>query len=490
MLLGFLILGCSAPCEEGFAKAANGTCQPISTGGGDDTDTPADDSGGDSGDSGTDSDPPVEELPHSLGDPITTHDSYFMNSREWMDAEVIGTDRAIVAGVSGWAWYDLENTEPLLEEFSQRTYRLSLDRDEMRAYFATRASNLVVVDVSTDSPTPIEIWVPKITQGYHEDIAADGGIVLLGGLDEGLIVLDRDLERLATVEATEAFGCALLDDRGLYADGSTLILLDLSNPESPIELDRADLRGTGRDIAYDGTHVAVATGGTGVDVFSVADDALVAEGELDLPGSAFNVALDGDWLWIASWEVVGLAWLGEGGPVMVGHEPPKQSAMGLGVNDGVVAVGDWQNLTVMHHEDGLAGPEFHDVSPIWVDPNSDEPVAVKLTNWGAMDLELELTPTQGYELSSSALTLSPGGSETLQLTPPGDQGELAVISYTSNDPDEPEGQLTVRSSTTQIGSTHQDFELLGFTPPDTTLEAYQLSDYLGQVVVLVYFTTW
>lgn len=482
VFLGILSFACREPCLRGFARAADGACHPVAS-------DPTCDSGSPTYDSSPDTDEPEVELPLVLGDPIETVDGELEPYVEWLDAVVIDKTRAIVAGVSGWAWYDLENHVRLAEHSSGRTYRVAVDRDTQRAFFATRADRIVVVDVSTDTPTPVDLpgWV---TEGFHEDISADGGVVLLGALDEGLVVMDSDLNRLATVPADTAFGVSILDGRGLFADGDELVLLDLSEPSNPVELDRASLRGTGRDIDFDGADVAVAMGGSGVDVFEVVDDALVATGELDVPGSAFGVSLDGDWLWVAAWEVTALAWLGDGGPVVVGHEDPLQSAMGIGAYEGVVAVADWQSLTVLQHNEGLAGPELHDPSPIWVESGSTENVAVVITNWGALELELSLTTTSDFELSTGSLSLSPSGSEVIQLTPPGDQGEQAVIDYTSNDPDETSGQIVVRAKSTQIGSTHPDFELLGFTPPETALSTYALSDYLGQVVLLDYFTTW
>jgi len=41
-----------------------------------------------------------------------------------------------------------------------------------------------------------------------------------------------------------------------------------------------------------------------------------------------------------------------------------------------------------------------------------------------------------------------------------------------------------------VGVEHEDFELLGITWPDTTLESYRLSDYRGDVVFLAYFATY
>ncbi len=200
VFLGILSFACREPCLRGFARAADGACHPVAS-------DPTCDSGSPTYDSSPDTDEPEVELPLVLGDPIETVDGELEPYVEWLDAVVIDKTRAIVAGVSGWAWYDLENHVRLAEHSSGRTYRVAVDRDTQRAFFATRADRIVVVvvDVSTDTPTPVDLpgWV---TEGFHEDISADGGVVLLGALDEGLVVMDSDLNRLTSPVLLDADG--------------------------------------------------------------------------------------------------------------------------------------------------------------------------------------------------------------------------------------------------------------------------------------------
>lgn len=65
-----------------------------------------------------------------------------------------------------------------------------------------------------------------------------------------------------------------------------------------------------------------------------------------------------------------------------------------------------------------------------------------------------------------------------------------VITWSSDDPDEPAGEIALLVADQGVGAAHADFEMLGFTPPDGDLRQYRLSDYLGQVVILDYFATW
>ncbi|MDP7111369.1 MAG: hypothetical protein QGH45_05375, partial [Myxococcota bacterium] len=98
-------------------------------------------------------------------------------------------------------------------------------------------------------------------------------------------------------------------------------------------------------------------GGNGAAVFEVDGDSLVELGRVAPPGSALSVALDGDYLWIGGWELVGLAWIGPDGPLMLGHEPPESSAMGVGATGGVAVVADWYFVTTMARGDLVAGSE-------------------------------------------------------------------------------------------------------------------------------------
>lgn len=428
--------------------------------------------------------------PLTHGDPITTYETTSGDFAEWMDAEVLEDGRTVLIGVTGLAIVDTETGEALrLPEGhgDGRAYRLAVDNDIV--YMASRADSIRRVDISGDDPVFMDNGPgTQPTTGYHEDISAEGGIVLLGGLDEGLKVLDDTLQTLATVEATSAFGVKKFGDRGLYTDADELVLLDLTDPTNPVELDRLTTAGTGRDIDVEGTRVAVAMGGSGVEIFRLEDDKLLSRGTLTLPGSAFGVDVDGDWAWIAAWETVGLAWLGAGGPVMVGHEDPVQSAMGLGARDGVAVIGDWMNITYMKRAGDFMGPEVHDPGPILYQQGATDPLPVLYTNYGAETLEMELSIGSDWSLSETSLTIEPGASELVTATPGATQ--TMRIDWTSNDPDEATGHTNLDTATTGVGTTHPDFSLLGFTPPETATDTYSLSDYAGTNVFIAYFTTW
>ena len=265
------------------------------------------------------------------------------------------------------------------------------------------------------------------------------------------------------------------------ADGEALTLYDVSDPASPTALDTAELRGTGRDIDFDGENVAVALGARGVSLFEVVDDALVPRGDLEMPGSASGVDLDGDWLWVGAWDVMALAWIGPGGPAVVGHETFGGAAMGIGAKDGVALVPAWQDLPIVRRTGLVAGPEVH---PPRIINLIDNTATVKLQNWGAHDLEISLE-AQGFELSESAFTLAPGDVKSVEVsTSFGGQGSLLL---STNDVDEATVNVPIQSGNGSLGSAHPDFSLPSFTWPGGTEGVTSLSDYEGQPVFIAYW---
>lgn len=467
-----LVAGCGPTCEAGFLEGSDGNCYPY--------DAPPDDTA-------VDDTAPIGPIDLDWGDPITTLGSERISMAvEWMDAVILeGGALGVVVGQGGFAVISMDDASVLYQEEAERGYRVDLDGDV--AWIATRQHGVFQLDLS-DPEAPRRGPRFEVGAGYHEDISADDGRVLIGGQESGALFYDDTGRRLGQIPADYAFGVALDGDRALIADGAVLELWDVSDLADPQPLAQAPLPATGRDISWSGGRAAVALGGAGAIAFEVDDDALTEIGTFALPGSVFSVALDRELLWIGAWEVVGLAWLGEGGPVMLGHERPHQSAMGLTARGGKALVADWQNHTVMEAQVGLAGPELHLADRIWFSEGGGERQQVTLTNWGAFDLSLHFQDAPGFALSEVDFTIAPGDSAVLQIEAL--EGTDGVLAFTSDDPDEEEGQARLEFARSTLGQVHPDFELPGFVHPDTQTRPYRLSENRGRVTFLAYWTTW
>lgn len=472
------------PCPPGSHREEDGLCHLD-----EDTGTTGEDGGG-PGDGGS------EEQPLDLapGDPITTLGTATGDFYEHVDAEVIDQDWAILVGQGGFSIASMADGHIDGQYATDRGYYVGMA--DGIAWVGTKYGGLYEVDLS-DPTAPVQgrRQPPGVADAAHQDLDFNGELIAVSWLDQGVQLLSHaDLTDVAWVSASEARGLALGEGMLLYCDEegdeAWLVLVDLSQPSSPVELDRVALPARGHDVSVQGERVAVALGGNGVAVFERQGDVLVERGQVNLPGTTTGVALDGDYLWTSSWEVAGLVWVGEGNtPVAIGHEEVTESAMGIGAGFGRAMVADWFYTTALQAEEGLAGPELVVDDTLYIDGDAGAGSVYRLELWnnGAFDLELALEVSAGdFALDTTAATLESGQrlGVLVEQTSSNPDGAVAI---TSNDPDEASVTVEIRGSATGIGQPHVDATLQGFTWPDGALSNYRISDFEGEVLFLAYW---
>ncbi len=407
---------------------------------------------------------------------------------EWVDAAMLESGLALMAGQGGFAVVDAATAE-------ERAFVPG-----PRALRAAAADGLGVLGTRTDGLQLLDLRDPLVpTRGprvgpppggeVHEDVAVDGGRVLSAWRAAGAALHAGDGGLLGVIPAEDAVAVALQGDRALVGDGDELGLWDLSDPAAPVRLDVAPLAAPARDLAWRGDHAAVGLGGQGVAVFAVEGDGLRARGSLAVPGSALSVAVDGDDLWIASWTTTALADLGADPPALRGHEAPYESAMGVAAGGGRAVVADWTAASALVAVPGARGPELVGPAPVFFDPALRGPRFVEVGNAGQLPLQVELDPlSDGYTASPMSWTVEPGGAVSVELRPPAD-GELraAELRGRTNDADEPELRLRLGPADAGVGSAHADLRLPAVRAGTTSVETLSLADQRGKVVVIAYW---
>ncbi len=475
--IALFIFGCQPDCGEGFAEDVDGDCVP-------DVDT-SDSVTLDSQDTGT-------PLGYAYGDPIeVVRHQTEMGESNWHFLDVVALDEelVLVAGQGGLGVLEIESAQVRWGKAHQRIYDLAWDPSLEQAYMGTRLDRIDVMDLGDrDQPMPVGTMLEWL--GYHEDIAADEGRVLVAAPQTGAVLLDgASLTMLSTIEASWASAVGLHGDLAVVGDADEIVLYDLAAPEEPLELDRVAVRATARDIAFDGEHLAVALGGHGVAVIELVDDTLVLRNQLDLPGPSYGVALDGDELWVSAWSEVALIGLGTGEPLLLGSEPVPTATSGLAARGGRAVAADWFELTTFVRHEGLAGPELLVPETAWSDGDDPPTATVKLSNLGAMTLEVSLSVQDpAISVSTDLVVLEPGETDTVSVS--GETGsELRTqLDLVTNDPDETEVAIALGTGDQSVGLPHEELELQGFVYPDTNLAPYRLSEQTGRVVFLAYFS--
>lgn len=474
------LVGCTGgdkPCPAGSERRADGLCYLVESDGADGGEPDAD--------TGEGPQPPTGD------DPILTTGRGRPEGElmyEFVDAAMIDETWAIAVGQGGFTIVDIRDASLAVVEGERRALRV--DTDGGLAALSTRDNSMPLVDVSDPTaPRKLEPLRFDRVDAPSEDVSVDGGRILIGFRGEGAQLWNADNEHLATIPAEDAFAVALRGDRALLTDGASLELWDLSDLGAPGLLTSAPLPAEGRDLSWEGEHVAVGMGGAGTSVWRLDGTTLTERATLRTPGSALSVAVDGDRLWIGTWEVAALADLAAEPPVVLGHETPTWSAMAVAAAGGHALIADWYSVTSLEAVDGARGPELVPPPDLYFSTEDAGPEAAVFENGGTetLDLRFELEGG-GFSVTPERLELEPGAFGTVLVTPEaGWSGERASLEWESNDADEAEGVVQLAPADAGVGTTHVDFTLQGYQLPDESLQTFDFADTRGKVVVLVYW---
>ena len=166
--------------------------------------------------------------------------------------------------------------------------------------------------------------------------------------------------------------------------------------------------------------------------------------------------------------------------------------MAVAAHDNQVLVGDWRFTTAMQHYPDKWGPEL--VMPATVSlafDNGSEDLSFVIRNEGATDLEWQVDSLpNGFTIQSeSSFTIEPSAYQTVKLRP-GSGAPQGSLTWSSNDPDEPSGSLTIRAANSGVGSQHDDFALPIIEWPTGLVGTARLSDYADKVIFLAWWASY
>jgi len=494
------LLSCGDPaCPPGSARdAGTGLCTLF-----DDTGPSGEVGGGDAGaggttgggaGSGTDTGGGGPGSRFTSGDPISVLASAGepggpdVDLIEWVEATAVGDSHVVLSGQGGAQLFSLVDGAAVGPRLSvPRKYRSAADGVEV--VFGGRTGSLHPVSFA-DPASPVQLDpIPEPPNlGYYEDIAYADGLLLLGAHETGGVLIERGGTRVGTLPASDAYGVGLAAGRAVLTDRDELVLFDITEPGSPVELDRLPMGGEGRDVDFDGARVAVGLGGRGVAVWDVEADLLVPRGAASLPGAALDVSLDGDEVWVGAWESAALVRVGGDGLTVIGLEAPRFSAMAVGARAGRAVVADWYGMQLLERTRDVAGPELSMPTAIRFQSGGAE-VSLDVRNWGPEPLAVELDADgTGFSVSPAALTVPSGGVERVRVVAPEPLPVVPTpLPWTSSDPDEPSGVVSLAPADRGVGTVHPDFSLQGLVGNDPELQTFNLADQRGKVVVLAYF---
>jgi len=294
-----------------------------------------------------------------------------------------------------------------------------------------------------------------------------------------------------------AWKLALAGDHAFLADNLRgLVVVDVSDPSQPVELQTYATTGSPRDVDARDGRVYVALGGGGLDVFDASiPTKLTAVGNVPSHGSAQAVSVGDGFVSVAAWSHVAV--YDTENLLLVGTErtrqyPAFEQNLGVAVVGDKVYVGEWEGMHVLQYRQGRVAPDLWIAEEMY-QFNGDEvdAKAVLVRNRGRMPLVVNSTSINhdAFTIDTGPFAIGAGGAHVFELgyTPPGPQGQLSVLAMSTNDPDQEHANfqlpvLTRDSPAVNVGDKITD--AWAFLDPSG---GGQLSALEGKVTVLAYF---
>jgi len=335
-------------------------------------------------------------------------------------------------------------------------------------------------------------------------------------------------------DETGLAGLRIVDDR-LYVvshDGA-LITFDLTDPDAPVEIDRIEGMGSPWDLVIDGDHAWVAdnslgivpvdlsdpdrpvlgtpvaagggtqdlavgdgalyaaSGGDGVAVLDLADPmAPVLTGFVPCGNGVQAVSVDDTLLYATTQEDLVVLDVTEPlAPVPQATKQTEQWAMHVVAEDGRAYVADWGRMSVWELDQAASAPDVDlSADEVFLDA-TDEALVLEVANRGDAPLTLHgaVFDDDRFTVRSDRDVVGVGETAELAIAWSGVEDATATLCLATDDADEPVLETVLHTgdagSQGPIGDPAPDFVLSGIDG-----NTYRLSEQLGRVVVLVFFS--
>ncbi len=497
-----LTLACGSDLPDPPTPTTQTSVTDSATPGTTDTDTPPD-----PGVLGDHCDPPQELAadPLSLLGQVEVNQS--MEEPWLMELTEVETelDRGLVwgGGQGGVVAFDVSDPEnPALLGYHPdpaenypwgRYYKLVVGEGD-RIYATNRDIDLIVVDTS-DPSSPQAIW-------SHDETGMSGlringdllYVVTHTGEFHTWSLEDPDApRRLNQTDGLASAWDLVVDGDWAYVADNTLgvVPVDLTDPERPKIGSGVDAGGGVQDVAVGDGVVYAASGADGVAVLDISNPSTpVLSGFVAYGNGVQAVAVDGTLLYATTQEdLVVMDITDPLDPIPQATKQTEQWAMHVVGDQGRAYVADWGRMSVWELDQAASAPDVDLSADEVYLASADEGVLLQVANRG--DAPLTLTGVtvddDRFQVKADQTVVEVGGSADLTVTWSEVDEAEATVCLASDDADEPQVQVVLHTgeagSLGPIGDPAPDFVLSGIDG-----NTYRLSEQLGKVVVLIFFS--
>ena len=436
---------------------------------------------------------------------LAIHDNDNPSASHILDAEVIDNTLIVSGYIGGIEFYNISNPEQLNHLTSLNlsgngggggggggTKPNCVRASGNYAYFTT-SNGLAIVNISNPS-NPQSLGFVSNTGNYNlENLDIHNNILAVAAHEDGILVYNisnqANPQLISNISSNNAWVVHLTDNYMYVGDESTLLVYDTNqfNLISSIELSNSI-----KDIKSNLNYLYIALGSTGVAAFDL-DDNLTMLDNYNTSALANRLdILEGGEIAISDWDDVEVLELTNNQLSLVGYKNNTKRTMAIATKGDYIYSAEWNSIQVFEYGE-IEGPDIdlnmYELNYPYVESGESFSLMLDVTNNGNEVLVINEAYTTNNEFSPSLLgNLNPGETQSVEMMYTANSAN-ASGSYRIFSNDSDESQIVCETNGNINGAN------IGDQAPDFNLQivangsgTFRLSDYLGQIVVLAFFS--
>ncbi len=429
------------------------------------------------------------------------------SNHELLDVEISGDLMMIPGGLGGVSIFDVNDPYHPQQLSSMnitgceygRTYNWEIRGNY--AYGAGRDCGIAVLNISNPSSPNLVGFVGAALPTSYEDVEVRNGILVTAAHTDGVLFFDvsdpTNSQYLSQIVTDNAWSVAVRDNIAYAANGDAgLVIIDYSNVNDPLLLGTYPTSGGAKDVRLSGDLLYLAVGNSGVDLFDISDPSNAQFlANYNTSGFASRVAVTGNRVAVSDWsDLEILHW--DGSELnLVGYKNTGGRVMAVGAIDDLIYSAEWRYVHLFEYGQ-VSGPDIdlstREINFPQLEPGESDTATVTIENSGSNMLNFDMvwTTNDEYDVETELPLLVPNHSLDVDIVYTADsQNSFAEYVFRTDDPDEPEVSILLNGNNNGIQQ--------GQTAPDFSIPIaangsgmFQLSDHLGEVIILAFFAPW
>ena len=432
---------------------------------------------------------------------LTLTDYHDPAANHILDAEIVDNTLIISAMVQGIEFYDV-TVGGNLNHLSHFTLGGGVRANCVRAsgnyaYF-TSSNGLYVVNISNPSNPQNLGNISNTNNLILENLDLEGSTLAVCAHVDGVMLFDisnpANPVQITTIEVDNAWAVALLEGYAYIANNDEILVADVSEINSPTLLTTIQTGNAVKDLAVDSGFLYAALGSDGVDIYSLEDPINPQNlATYNTTTMAHRIAPMGNKLAVADWDDVEMLEWNSTTFELVGYKNTGNRTMAIAAKDNFIYSAEWASVQAFEFG-GIQGPDIDlndwELNYPYVEPGDSYSLSVGVTNSGNQSLlvSTNYTTHPDFQVVNTLTDLEPGENQIVEIIYNASNANASGAYWIySNDPDEPEiiCETNGNINGANIGEPAPDFNLNYVANGSGS---FQLSDHLGQIVVLAFFS--